>query len=111
MLKDDTHQQLLTAIRSVLNGNVYLSPGICNRVVMGYLHPAAASHTCSWDKLTAREREVMKLIAEGNTNKNIANYLSLSMKTVEKHRANLMDKLDMPNASALTAYAIENGLI
>jgi DNA-binding NarL/FixJ family response regulator len=110
MLKDDTHQQLLSAIRSVLAGNIYLSPGICNKVVTGYLKPNSNS-VCSWDRLTAREREVMKLIAEGNTNKSIASYLSVSLKTVEKHRASLMDKLGLRNSSSLTAYAMENGLV
>ena len=63
-----------------------------------------------WDTLTHREREVLKLVAEEHPNKYIADYLCLSIKTVEKHRSNLMKKLDLHNASMLTSYAIEKGL-
>jgi len=61
--------------------------------------------------LTQREREILKLIAEGNKNKEIAEYLCISQKTVEKHRTNLMKKLDLHNVAALTAFAMEKGLI
>lgn len=109
MLKDDTHLQLLTAIESVIKGNVYLSPGITNKVVSGYLDKDADSPgSHSWDTLTDRERQVIKLIAEGFKNRDIAESLSVSIKTVEKHRSNLMKKLDLHNASSLTSYAIEN---
>ncbi|MBW2018215.1 MAG: DNA-binding response regulator, partial [Deltaproteobacteria bacterium] len=63
------------------------------------------------DTLTQREREILKLIAEGNKNKEIAEYLCISQKTVEKHRTNLMKKLDLHNVAALTAFAMEKGLI
>ena len=72
---------------------------------------ASPSPTTSWTTLTEREREVIKLVAEGYKNREIAEMLSVSIKTVEKHRSNLMRKLDLHNASALTAYAIENGLV
>lgn len=112
VLKDDTHQELLSAIKSVLKGNVYLSPGICSKVINGFLdHTASATSVHSWDSLTERERQVIKLIAEGSKNREIANCLSVSVKTVEKHRSNLMKKLDLHNASGLTTYAIENGLM
>ncbi len=65
----------------------------------------------SWETLTHREREILKLIAEGYKNKEIANDLCISVKTVEKHRANLMEKLNLHNVQALTAFAIEKGLI
>ena len=64
-----------------------------------------------WDTLTPREREVLKLIGEGLKNKEIADYLFISPNTVEKHRSNLMEKLNLHSSSALTAYAIEKGLI
>ena len=64
-----------------------------------------------WDTVTQREREVLKLVAEGYTNKEIADFLFVSVKTVEKHRANLMKKLDLHNVSALTAFAMKKGLI
>ena len=112
MLKDDTHLQLLTAIMSVIKGNVYLSPGVTNRVVSGYLDKGADLPSLhSWDTLTERERQVIKLIAEGCKNREIADTLSVSVKTVEKHRSNLMKKLDLHNASSLTTYAIENNII
>lgn len=112
VLKDDTHQELLNAISSVLKGNTYLSPGICGKVINGFLDKTPSSTTeGSWDILTERERQVIKLIAEGRKNREIADFLSVSIKTIEKHRSNLMKKLDLHNASALTAYAIENGIV
>jgi DNA-binding CsgD family transcriptional regulator len=65
----------------------------------------------AWDNVTQREKEVLKLIGEGHRNKEIAKLLSISVKTVEKHRANIMRKLDLHNVSALTAYAIEKKLV
>lgn len=112
VLKDDSRQELLTAIRSVTSGHSYLSPGICNQVVSGFLGRASPpTSSTTWDTLTEREREVIKLVAEGYKNREIAEYLSVSIKTVEKHRSNLMRKLNLHNASALTTYAIENGLV
>ncbi len=112
VLKDDTHVELLVAIRSVLKGKTYLSPAICQNVVSEYLDSSQlAKSPTTWEILTHREREVIKLIAEGARNREIASYLSLSEKTVEKHRSNLMRKLDLHSASQLTAYAIRNGLI
>lgn len=112
MLKDDTHQELLISIQSVLKGQTYLSPAICGQVVNSYLDPhGEICKSSSWDTLTLREREVIKLIAEGNTNKMIARMLSISVKTVEKHRGNMMKKLDLHSASRITAYAIENHLV
>jgi len=112
ILKDATHDELRVAIRSVLNGKTYLSPDISGKVINGYLGTGGVPGTASaWDSLTHREREVLKLVAEGHPNKFIADYFCLSVKTVEKHRSNLMKKLDLHNASTLTAYAIEKGLI
>jgi DNA-binding NarL/FixJ family response regulator len=112
ILKDATHDELRVAIRSVLNGKTYLSPDISGKVIHGYLGTGkAASVGSTWDTLTHREREVLKLVAEGHPNKYIADYLCLSIKTVEKHRSNLMKKLDLHNASTLTSYAIEKGLV
>lgn len=112
MLKDASHDELLTAVRSVLNGKTYLSPDISGKVLHRYLKIGEPSQAASpWDSLTHREKEVLKLVAEGRQNKYIANYLALSVKTVEKHRSNLMKKLDLHNAAGLTAYAIEKGLL
>jgi two-component system response regulator NreC len=112
ILKDDTHHDLLTAIASVRKGKVYLSPGICGKVVNGFLEPATYNATStSWSRLTVREREVTKLIAEGRKSREVAEQLSVSLKTVEKHRSNLMRKLDLHSVSAVTKYAIENNLV
>jgi DNA-binding NarL/FixJ family response regulator len=112
ILKDATQDELRVAIRSVLGGKTYLSPDIAGKVILGFLGTGKISSSASnWDTLTHREREVLKLIAEGHPNKYIADYLCLSIKTVEKHRSNLMKKLDLHNASTLTSYAIEKGLV
>ena len=112
VLKDDTREELLSSIHAVVQGKTYLSPSICGQLVNGYLEPHGASgSSSSWDSLTLREREVIKLIAEGNTNKMIARLLSISVKTVEKHRGNLMKKLGLHSASKITAYAIEHRLV
>jgi len=112
ILKDATMDELRAAVRGVLSGKTYLSPDISAMVINGYLGSGKLSGVSSaWDTLTQREREVIKLVAEGRSNKYIADYLCLSVKTVEKHRSNLMRKLDLHNGSSLTAYAIEKGLI
>jgi len=113
VLKDDDQAELFTALRNILEGKPYLSPSICDKIVSGYLGGSSSekASTHSWSSLTQREREVMKLIAEGYRNKGVAEYLSISPKTVEKHRSNLMKKLNLHSASAITAFAIENGLI
>jgi DNA-binding NarL/FixJ family response regulator len=112
ILKDATQEEFQVAIRSVLRGKTYLSMDVSANVVSGYLGGGTASGASSvYDSLTHREREVLKLVAEGKSNKEVAEFLSLSVKTVEKHRSNLMSKLDVHNAAGLTAYAMEKGLI
>jgi DNA-binding NarL/FixJ family response regulator len=108
VLKDDPSSELLHAIRNVLRDRTYLSPGISSSIVSSYL--AGSASTSPLGNLTHREREVLKLIAEGQKNREIAGHLSVSLKTVEKHRSNLMKKLDLHSGPALTAYAFENGL-
>lgn len=112
ILKDASQDELRVAIRNVMSGKTYLSPDISAKVINGYLGTNNSPNAVSnWDTLTHREREVLKLVAEGHPNKFIADYFCLSIKTVEKHRSNLMKKLDLHNASTLTAYAIEKGLL
>ncbi len=112
VLKDATRDELMMAIKNVLGGKRYLSPGISEKVLEGYLEGRKnVKHETPWETLTHREREILKLIAEGNQNKQIAVYLCISVKTVEKHRANLMEKLDLHNPQALTSLAIEKGLV
>jgi DNA-binding NarL/FixJ family response regulator len=112
VLKDATHSELMLAIDCVLSGKSYLSPGISEKVIEGYLEGRKTLKTLSsWDTLTQREQEVLKMVAEGHKNKDIADYLCISVKTVEKHRANLMKKLDLHSISALTAFAMEKGVL
>jgi len=111
-LKSAGWEELLQAIRSVLSGKHYVSTEISGTVLEGYLDDRKTIRKKSpWETLTRREREVLKLVGEGRHNKDIADCLGISIKTVEKHRANIMDKLDIHSASALTAYAIEKGLL
>jgi len=112
LLKDSTHAELLMAVKHVLGGKRYISPGISDKVLEGYLEgkKTLRTHT-TWETLTQREREILKLIAEGYKNKEIADDLCISVKTVEKHRANLMEKLDLHSIQALTAFAIGKGLV
>jgi two-component system response regulator NreC len=112
VLKDANYDELLMAIKNVLSGKSYLSPAVSKRVIEGYVEGKKNLGCKSlWDTLTQREKEVLKLIAEGYKNKEIADYLCLSVKTVDKHRTNLMRKLDLHNVSALTAFAIEKGIV
>jgi DNA-binding NarL/FixJ family response regulator len=108
ILKDASRDEFLIAIQTVLQGKTYLSADISAQGAAG--HGPTTGET-SYDSLTRREREVLKLVAEGHSNKWIAELLSLSAKTVEKHRGNLMRKLGLHNASMLTAYALAKGLV
>lgn len=111
VLKDATRDELMLAVHSILNGKTYLSPDVADLVVNGYLDGGEGmSPNSLLERLTLREREVLKLVAEGYGNKHIAGLLCVSVKTVEKHRSNLMKKLDLHNAAALTAFAIERGI-
>ncbi len=111
-LKDASRDELLLAIESVLSGKIYISPGISENVMEGYLEgKKTLKGSTAWDNITQREKDVLKLIGEGHRNKEIATVLNISVKTVEKHRANIMKKLDLHNVSALTAYAIEKKLV
>lgn len=111
-LKSAGHEELVIAIRAVLDGKSYVSPEISDTVLEGWLEERkAVKNDSSWHALTQREKEVLKLVGEGYQNKEIADYLCISPKTVEKHRANIMQKTDLHTASALTAYAIEKGIV
>lgn len=111
-LKDSTAAELISAVRCVLSGERYLSPAIATTVVAGYLNgKEVPTYQSAFDELSTREREVLKLVAEGYKTREIAEYLCISPKTVEKHRANLMEQLGLHSVSALTTYAIEKGLV
>jgi len=111
-LKSDSHSELLIAIKKVFENKIYFSPAISDKVLVGYLEGSKKLKSeTDWDSLTQREREVLKLVGEGYKSSEIADYLSISPKTVDKHRSNIMNKLDLHSASALTAYAIKKGLV
>ena len=111
-IKDSSREELRVAIRSVLEGKKYISPGVAGNVLEGYLDGRKTLKSKSaLDTVTEREKEILKLLGEGYQNKEIADLVHISVKTVEKHRANIMAKLDLHNAAALTAFAFEHGLI
>jgi DNA-binding NarL/FixJ family response regulator len=112
MLKDSAITELKLAIETVRNNKTYLSPSISRSVIDSYLNRTAApGKSTSLDKLTPRQREILQLIAEGRSTKEIAGDLNLSAKTVETHRAQLMERLDIYDIAGLVRYAMRVGLI
>ncbi len=112
VLKDASREELLNAIHHVLAGKSYLSPTVSKEVISGFLEGQTPQESAtSWSLLTRREREILTAIAEGGKNKDIAEQLHISPKTVDKHRSNIMKKLDLHNVASLTAYAIKHGLV
>ena len=110
LLKDCAFQELEQAIRTVTDGKAYLSPSISGVVVEDYLHRLSKADMSTSEVLTDREREVLQLIAEGQSTKRVALKLHISAKTVETHRRQIMNKLDMHTVAELTKYAIRKGL-
>ncbi|CAA7627100.1 response regulator transcription factor [Magnetospirillum sp. UT-4] len=106
-LKKLGHEQLMAAIHAVRAGRTYLGPGLDEAQVREFLETAEPPSP----SLTAREREVLRLIAQGQKNREIAELLSIAIKTVETHRTKIMQKLDLHNSAELAAYAIRRGLI
>jgi len=112
LLKDATCAELEVAIRTVLGGKSFLSPEISGGIIQGYLQGIKNTRSDSLlGVLTPREVEVLKLIGEGYKSREIADYLFISINTVDKHRANIMKKLDLHSASALAVFAIKEGLV
>ncbi len=111
VLKGSEPNELLTAIDVVYRGLPFLSPSVTKAVLENYLARGTDYTQSSYDSLTLREKEVLHLTAEGKTTREMAEMLHLSSKTVEKHRAKVMQKLDLQNLSELIKYAIRKGLI
>ena len=107
VLKSQAAEDLVQAIREVARGAVYLSPGISETVVEAYL----AKRDIPPDPLTPREHQVLQLVAEGKTTKEVASLLGVSVKTAESHRMRIMTKLDIHETAGLVRYAIRQGLI
>jgi DNA-binding NarL/FixJ family response regulator len=109
LVKSSAAQELIVAIRAVGRGEKYVSPAIANAVVEGFVSPVAAREEAG-QKLTPREREVLQLIAEGLTSKEIAARLDVSPSTIDTHRTKLMMKLDLHSVAELTRYAVREGM-
>jgi len=110
-MKDCAFDELAKAVRSVATGQTYLSPSIADVLVKGYLDKVNEKISAARSPLTEREREILQLLAEGRSSKEIAAHLGVSVKTVETHRRNMMQKLNMRSVAELTKYAIREGLI
>ena len=108
--KDSAFEELVQAIRTVQGGQVYLSPSAAGVVVDEYLRRTFPAQPSAFSSLTAREREVLQLMAEGRNTKQIAMDLHVSIKTVETHRRQVMEKLGLYSVAELTKYAIREGL-
>jgi DNA-binding NarL/FixJ family response regulator len=112
LVKDTSFDEVLIALRSVARGRTYLSPEVSGHVVRRFLDPNSAEGSGTrFDLLTRRERSILRLVAEGRTNRDAATVLHLSHKTVEKHRASLMRKLGLRSVAELAVLALEAGLI
>lgn len=112
VLKKSSSQELVFAIHQALAGNVYLSPSLNERAIQAYMQRSQDSRAEDpFDSLTDREREVFQLAAEGQTNPQIAERLSLSARTVEMHRGNLMKKLGLKTQTDLVKYAVKRGMV
>lgn len=110
LLKDCAFEELVDAIRTVCTGQIYLSHRVTGVVVDEFLHNRPGSDTSAYNLLSAREREVLQLLAEGNTTKSIAASLNVSTKTIETHRQQIMEKLNLHSVAELTKYAVKEGL-
>lgn len=110
LLKDSAFEELELAIMTVMSGQPYLSPKITDVVIKEYIHNIPANEATAFTPLTAREREVLQLLAEGKTTRQIAAHLNISVKTIETHRQQVMEKLNMHSIAELTKYAIREGL-
>jgi DNA-binding NarL/FixJ family response regulator len=111
VLKKAVGSELVSAIRSAHQGGRFLHPLIADKLIEDYLQKSEPGAEATYDTLSDREKEVLKLVAEGHTNKEIAELLGLSVKTVMVHRSNVMEKLDIHNRTELIRYAIRKGLI
>jgi DNA-binding NarL/FixJ family response regulator len=112
LVKQAATEEVISAIRAVYHGESFLSPSISTKVIEEYLRRAGKTDLVDpYERLTSREREVLQLIAEGHSTQDIASLLFVSGKTVETHRARLMEKLDIHTIAELTQYAIRKGII
>jgi DNA-binding NarL/FixJ family response regulator len=110
LLKSDAGRDLVTAVEAVQHDRTFFTSQVTEIVVDGYLNPDRREETPARNRLTPREREVVQLLAEGKTSKEVAVALNLSVKTAETHRTNIMRKLDLHSVADLTLYALRQGI-
>jgi DNA-binding NarL/FixJ family response regulator len=111
LLKSDAGRDLVAAVEALQDNHTFFTPKIAQMMLEGYLRPHEETDRSGQCVLTPREREVIQLVAEGKTTKEIATALRLSVKTAETHRTNLMRKLDLHSIADLTLYAVRNGIV
>jgi DNA-binding NarL/FixJ family response regulator len=111
LLKSDAGRDLVTAVEAIQRNQTFFTPQVAQMVLDGYLSPDNEKDKFVRDCLTPREREVVQLVAEGKTSKEVAVTLNLSVKTAETHRTNVMRKLDLHSVADLTLYAVRNGIV
>ncbi len=111
LLKSDAGRDLIAAVEALQNRRTFFTPRVAQMMLDGYLRPHSDTDASNQCVLTPREREVIQLVAEGKTTKEIATALHLSVKTAETHRTNLMRKLDLHSVADLTLYAVRNGIV
>jgi DNA-binding NarL/FixJ family response regulator len=111
LLKSDAGRDLVAAVEALQRRRTFFTSSVAQMLLDGYLRPYDDAYTSGRPVLTPREREVIQLVAEGKTTKEVATVLSLSVKTAETHRTNLMRKLDLHSVAALTLYAVRNGIV
>jgi DNA-binding NarL/FixJ family response regulator len=111
LLKSDAGRDLIAAVEALQNRRTFFTSKVAQMMLDGYLRPYDERENSQQQVLTPREREVIQLVAEGKTTKEIANALNLSVKTAETHRTNLMRKLDLHSVADLTLYAVRNGIV
>ena len=112
MLKDSAEGDLIAAIHAITEGKSFFSPAISRILVEDYMRQLEQKHVeDTYELLTAREREILQLLAEGKTNKEVASMLNLSVYTVETHRTHILQKLNLHNVPELILYAVRKGII
>jgi two-component system response regulator NreC len=112
LLKDSAEADLIAAIQAITRGKSFFSPAVSRLLKEDYMHQLAeAGAEDSYELLTTREREVLQLVAEGNSNKDVANMLNLSLYTVETHRTHILQKLNLHSVPELILYAVRKGII
>ena len=110
LIKDSAFKEVVDAIRTVLNDQIYISPSVGNSIIAGFVRDTKATCQPIDAVLSGRERQILQMVAEGQTPKEIAHELDVSVKTVNSHRQNLMEKLNIRSVADLTKFAIRNGI-